>query len=181
MSGVGVRDATPEDARAIAHVRTRTWQVAYAHVFTAEQLGTISEERSAEDWNRWLSDPSSRSQTIVADGPEGVVGFASFGPARAEDGEPIGELYAIYALPEASGAGVGQALMRDVLDRLRAGGFEEAILWVLEDNPRTRRFYERAGWRADGSAKEEEWLGTRVREIRYRIVLVPRGGDGGAE
>jgi hypothetical protein len=42
---------------------------------------------------------------------------------------------------------------------------------VLEDNPRTRRFYELAGWHADGAAKEEEWLGTTIREVRYRIDL----------
>ena len=61
--------------------------------------------------------------------------------------------------------------MADVLRLLRADGHGEAILWVLEDNPRTRRFYESAGWRADGGVKDEEWLGTVVREVRYRIVL----------
>jgi hypothetical protein len=61
--------------------------------------------------------------------------------------------------------------MSETLARLRGEGFPEAILWVLEDNPRTRRFYELAGWRADGGAKEEEWLGTSIREVRYRIDL----------
>ena len=155
----------------IAHVRTRTWQVAYAHIFAVERLGTISEEQVAEDWGRWLGDPASRAQAIVADGAEGVVGFASLGPCRAEEGDRVGELYAIYVLPEASGRGIGQALMAEVLKRLHGEGFAEAILWVLEDNPRTREFYERAGWQADGGSKEEEWLGTVVREIRYRIAL----------
>jgi ribosomal protein S18 acetylase RimI-like enzyme len=66
---------------------------------------------------------------------------------------------------------VGRALMRETLARLRAHGFEEAVLWVLEDNSRTRRFYELAGWRADGDVKIEEWLGLVVREVRYRIDL----------
>ena len=48
---------------------------------------------------------------------------------------------------------------------------ELAALWVLEDNPRTRRFYELAGWSCDGGSKDEEWLGTSVREVRYRINL----------
>jgi hypothetical protein len=61
--------------------------------------------------------------------------------------------------------------MRETLARLRAHGFGEAILWVLEDNPRTRRFYELAGWWADGDVKEDEWLGAVVREVRYRIEL----------
>jgi L-amino acid N-acyltransferase YncA len=62
-------------------------------------------------------------------------------------------------------------LMAATLTRLRASGFREAILWVLEDNPRTRRFYELAGWREDGGFQEEERLGTLVREVRYRIAF----------
>jgi ribosomal protein S18 acetylase RimI-like enzyme len=61
--------------------------------------------------------------------------------------------------------------MRETLARLRSHGFEEAVLWVLEDNPRTRRFYEQAGWRLDGGSKEETWLDLDVREVRYRIDL----------
>ena len=76
-------------------------------------------------------------------------------------------------LPESSGRGVGQALMAETLLRLDEDGFAEAVLWVLEDNPRTRRFYEFSGWQADGSVKDEEWLGTLVREVRYRISLEP--------
>ena len=43
---VVVRDATPDDAAGIAHARTRTWQVANAHLFPAEQLadGGVNDE-----------------------------------------------------------------------------------------------------------------------------------------
>ncbi len=63
--------------------------------------------------------------------------------------------------------------MDESLRQLRGEGFGEAVLWVLEDNPRTRRFYELAGWHADGGVKDEEVLETSVREIRYRITLEP--------
>jgi hypothetical protein len=42
---------------------------------------------------------------------------------------------------------------------------------VLEDNPRARRFYELAGWSVDGAVKQDEFLETLVREVRYRIEL----------
>jgi hypothetical protein len=61
--------------------------------------------------------------------------------------------------------------MDTTISRLRGYGFDEAVLWVLEDNPRTRRFYELAGWLTDGEVKVEEWLGLVVREVRYRIDL----------
>lgn len=85
--------------------------------------------------------------------------------------EDEGELYAIYALPEAWGSGSGPALLRAVLEGLREDGFATAILWVLEDNPRARRFYEREGWSLDGGRREHEWQGARAVEVRYRIAL----------
>ena len=98
-----------------------------------------------------------------------MVGFSSYGAARGEEG--VGELFTIYVLPETWGLGVGRALMRETLSRLRRHDYTEAVLWVLEDNPRTRRFYERAGWHADGGVMNGEWLGTVVGEVRFRIDL----------
>jgi GNAT superfamily N-acetyltransferase len=98
-----------------------------------------------------------------------ALGFASLG--RATEDESIGELYAIYVLPDAWGVGAGRALMAETRVRLGGSGFEQAILWVFEDNPRARVFYELAGWHVDGGVKDEEWLGTLAREIRYRIDL----------
>ena len=95
--------------------------------------------------------------------------FRSVGPSRDPDADA--ELYAIYALPEAWGTGAGTALMRAGLDLMREAGYAEAILWVLEDNPRARRFYEREGWRFDEAFKDDDVLGRRVTEVRYRLRL----------
>lgn len=165
-----VRDATAEDAAAIALVRVRSWQTAYAHAFPAERLGGMSDDTGLDWLERAIAEPYPHMHTLVAEVGDAVVGFANLGAAR--DAEPgTGELFAIYVLPDAWGGGAGRALMAETLARLRAEGFTEAILWVLEDNPRTRRFYELAGWKLDGGVKDEEWLGTLVRELRYRIAL----------
>ena len=63
--------------------------------------------------------------------------------------------------------------MRRALELLRERGYEEAVLWVLDDNPRARRFYEAGGWRLDGARRRGEHLGVRTEEVRYRID-VPR-------
>jgi hypothetical protein len=42
------------------------------------------------------------------------------------------------------------------------------VLWVLPANARARRFYEIAGWVADGSERTMEVLGVVVPEVRYR-------------
>jgi GNAT superfamily N-acetyltransferase len=160
-----VRAAVPGDAEAIAAVHVAAWQEAYAHVFEPGALAALDPAPRTRHWREGIR---SGWTVLVADDGSG---FVSVGPARDADEPELGELYAIYVTPERWGTGVGRALMAAALEALRDGDFSEAVLWVLEDNPRARRFYERAGWALDGAAKEEEFLGTRVREVRYRISL----------
>lgn len=164
---MNVRRAGPGDADAIAEVHVRTWQAAYEHVFGHENLARIDLGRRAARWRDVLADGD--VAFVALDESGRVVGFASVGESR--DAEGTGELYAIYALPEAWGTGAGTALLAAGVQVLREAGFREAILWVLDDNPRARRFYEREGWRLDGAVKEDEHLGVRVAEVRYRLVL----------
>lgn len=158
-----VRAAVPDDAEAIAAVHVRAWQAAYAHVFPPERLAGLDQAARARQWREGLE---SGWKVLVTDD---LSGFAGMGPSRDVSGE--GELYAIYVSPEHWGSGRGRALMDAALDDLRAQGFDEATLWVLEDNPRARRFYEAAGWETDGATKEDDFLDTRVPEVRYRISL----------
>jgi ribosomal protein S18 acetylase RimI-like enzyme len=145
-----------------------TWQAAYEHVFGAERLAAIDVRVREERWRERLAEPERRHVVLVAEDEGSVVGFASCGESRDTAGEA--ELYAIYVLPESWGSGAGPALMRAALERLGADGFSTATLWVLEDNPRARRFYEREGWSIDGG-RNGEHLGVRISEIRYRIAL----------
>ena len=175
--GIAVRDAEPEDAAAIARVHIRSWQGAYTHAFPAEALDGLSDEEYTRTlgWERWLRTERVRNAILVAVRDGEVVGFVHGCPARDDDVDRlrVGELAAIYVAPESWGLGAGQRLMEVLLERLRGFGFSEAVLWVLDDNPRARRFYEAAGWRVDGAEKEDVLLGTLVREVRYRIELAP--------
>jgi RimJ/RimL family protein N-acetyltransferase len=40
-------------------------------------------------------------------------------------------------------------------------------LWVLADNARARRFYDKGGFAPDGATQEEEYDGTLLTEVRY--------------
>ena len=79
-------------------------------------------------------------------------------------------MYAIYVDPAAWSTGAGRALMEHAEAELIAS-YDEATLWVLDDNPRARRFYELAGWETDGERKAEERWGVRAPEVRYRKRL----------
>jgi hypothetical protein len=58
-----------------------------------------------------------------------------------------------------------------VLEQLAAVGGERAVLWVLEDNERARRFYDRGGWSADGETRVEPIGGEPVKQLRYSRPL----------
>lgn len=162
-----VRLATDDDADGIARVQERTWQAAYRHVFPVEELdrgGFIQPQR----WRDRIARPPTGWTTFVAERDGVVTGFASVGPSRDERG--IGELYAIYVEPEEWSTGTGRALIERAEAEL-CRSYAEATLWVLEDNPRARAFYERAGWSPDGERKSEERWGVRAPEVRYRKRL----------
>jgi GNAT superfamily N-acetyltransferase len=159
-----VRPATTADAEAIAEIHVAAWQVAYRHAFPAEKLDALTPEERVERWRRNLEE-----QTVfVADDGTTVIGWASAG--RSREAEDEGELYGLYVAPEAWGRGAGRALIGRVEEEL-AREHAEAILWVLEDNPRARRFYELAGWELDGGRKRDVFLGVEVDEVRYRKAL----------
>jgi ribosomal protein S18 acetylase RimI-like enzyme len=162
---VEIRRARPADAAAIAEVHVRTWQIAYEHVFGAERLAVLTVERRLPMWREILSNDDITA--FVAEDCSQIVGLATVGPSREEGAE--GELYAIYVEPDAWGTAAGSELMRAGLDVFRQDGYRSAILWVLGDNPRARRFYEREGWYDDGGRKHDEFLGHEVEEVRYRI------------
>jgi GNAT superfamily N-acetyltransferase len=158
-----VRLATEADAYAIETIRVRGWRVAYRHVFPAAELDRLPVD--PERWRVRLETPPKGWTTFVAEADTGVVGFTSVGPSRDEDG--VGELYAIYVDPDAWSTGAGRELIRRAEAQLRSE-YDTASLWVLEDNPRARTFYERAGWAVDGDWKAEDRFGVRAVEVRYR-------------
>lgn len=162
-----VRRAVPADAEGIARVHTTTWQSAYRDVLPASFLDGLRWERRAEGWRRELAEgQAAGSAVFVAVAGGEVIGFASTGPARDEDlrQQDFLELHSLYVHPSAWRGGVGRALVDAAFADVTAPG---VMLWVLDDNPKARRFYERAGFTPDGVARVETVAGTDLLELRY--------------
>ena len=150
----------------------RTWQTAYRGQLPdafLDALGAELEERTAR-WQRFIAEAEARRwvQLVVVDDGR-VVGFVTFGPSADEPG--IGEVYAIYVDPGYWDRGHGRALFTAAMRGLAERGFTTAMLWVLETNARARRFYETAGWVADGAVKTDHRGDVELREVRYRRTL----------
>lgn len=177
-----IRAATRDDAGGITDVQVASWRAGYAHVFpdTILYADDFDATRRAF-WTAWRFAPGHRIAvaTVPADGGERVVGFASYGPERerARGHTGRGEVWAFYLHPDVWGTGVAVALMEHVETRLLAEGFDTAVLWVLDDNPRARRFYERHGWAASGiSANFDDYCAVQVPEVEYRKTLTGAPG-----
>lgn len=177
---VQVRAATPADAEGITDVQVASWRAGYAHVFPESLLYADDFDSSRRAfWTGWRFAPGHRLAVAVEisddDGTERVLAFSNYGPERerARGVTGRGELYAFYAHPDAWGTGAAPALMQFTEERLQAEGFQSAVLWVLDDNPRARRFYEKFGWSATGiEAEFDAYCEVEVPEVEYRKHFV---------
>ena len=170
MPAASVRPAALADAEGIGLVHVRSWQSAYHGKMPQDHLDGLDPARRAEVWRRIMeeTEPSRGGVLVsVAEGG-GITGFASFGPSRDSDTDPqvTGEVFAIYADPDAWGTGTGRALMASMVAELARLGYVGAILWVLDTNDRARRFYHLAGWEEDGAGKTDGSRGFDITEVR---------------
>ncbi len=62
----------------------------------------------------------------------------------------IGEVYAIYLLEKHKRKCLGKALLNQCRLLFSQEGFEFFVIWVLPDNSRARRFYEKEGGKSIG-------------------------------
>jgi len=173
-----LRAARRADADGITDVQVASWRAGYAHVFPESVLYADDFDSTRRQfWNGWRFAPGHRlavATRLLTDGNQQVVGFSSYGPERerARGFTGRGEVWAFYLLPEVWGSGLATELMDYTEVRLRAEGFNTAVLWVLKDNPRGRAFYEKQGWVTTGIGAEfDEYCEVSVPEVEYRKEL----------
>ena len=166
QSPLRLRDATGDDAPAIAALHAESWRTTYRGALRDDYLdGDIVRERTTV-WRGRLDQPAANQRVVVAEGPGRLVGFAC---AYGNDDEHWGtQLDNLHVRRDAHGHGTGSRLVAEVAAWCRtaypAGGL---YLWVLEQNHPARRFYERLG------ATDQEgdvWLppdGGTVKTRRY--------------
>jgi hypothetical protein len=134
-------------------------------------------------WKELLASPD-RVAIFVAEHEDQLIGFSCGGVSNDEGaGSTTGEMWSLYVLRPFWNQGIGKKLHDVLLEELVIRGFEDATLWVMESNERTRRWYERQGWTLDGSQKTVELWGAAIPEVRYRrhigpVMSMGRAGSG---
>ena len=157
--------ATVDRAEDIGYVHAMSWKKAYHGIVPKEFLDNFTPEKRADIFRKTL--PSSQDEFYIAYLNRQPMGMLVIGKSRDDDAnENVGEIDAIYLLPDYWGKGYGKQLMDFAVNRLKELSYRTVTLWVLEENKRARTFYERYGYVFDG-AKKEIIIGKPLIEIRY--------------
>ena len=149
---------TNDEIRGKAFVHWKSWQEAYPGLVDQAYLDKLTLEKCEDMAYRWPDN------LLVAKDHERVVGFVGFGD-RGEEAPDTGEIFALYVLAEYYGKGVAQQLMEAGLKQLEA--YPQICLWVLKENQRAIRFYEKCGFIPDGEETVSAIIGAE--EIRMTL------------
>lgn len=158
-----IRPTGAGDAAQLADVHIAASEEAYADLLPAEFFASRWRNRDdrVEQWAQILRDPG--HTVLVAEEDAGrLVGFVCLGPGRDEPqlGLPTAEVWSLYVMASAHGAGIGYTLLTEAL------GPNDAYLWVLDGNQRAVRFYKRQGFEFDGTTR------TGVIGLERRMVRI---------
>lgn len=152
---------TDDEKRGKAYVHWKSWQEAYPGIVDQSYLDKLTLEKCEEMAFKWPDN------LIIAKDGDKVVGFVGYGQYRSDELENTGEIFAIYLLSEYYGTGVGYKLMQEGLAVLK--DYPQVAVWVLKENKRAIRFYEKCGFKFDGR-EEEIKLGSPVVEARMLLT-----------
>ncbi len=160
MSLIAVRPASPSDVPAIAAI--------YAH---AVRTGTASYEleapSEAEMASRFDALAGRAYPYLVAECPDGVLGYAYAGPFRPRRAYRFMVEDSIYLAPSAQGHGTGRLLLATLVEECTRLGFRQMVA-VIGDGKRNQasvRLHESLGFHhaglLEGSGyKHGRWLDT---------------------
>lgn len=143
---IQIRNALACDAASLARVHVNGWQTSYRGIVLDAYLDRLSYADCERFWDGKLENRPANATTLVAQRENEVIGFGFGGPSR--EGSTMGaeaELYALYVNHDVRGSGVGTRLLRSMAESLSASGPSKMRVWVLRENSRARRFYERCG------------------------------------
>jgi len=169
--GIIIRKVLPEDAYEFTALHAACWRDAYTGIIPDEYLDKMSSdmEKRAERCKQALEEPGyCEYYCVIHDGD--MIGRLVFCKSHDEDKPDAGDVAAIYLLADYWGKGYGKQMMDFAVHELKHKGYQEIIIWVLEENSIGRQFYEKYGFILD-SAKQTMELGKQLTCVRYILDL----------
>jgi GNAT superfamily N-acetyltransferase len=128
--------AGPDDAAALAQVHVTAWRETYTGILPTPYLDRLSIPLQARRWRRRLTD--SGEVTLLAEGPQGAVGYCAATWSRHGGAEHEAEVNTLYLLREAQGTGLGRALLTASVRVMAARGATPDHRRAARQRPRAR-------------------------------------------
>ncbi|MEQ1856096.1 MAG: GNAT family N-acetyltransferase [Longimicrobiales bacterium] len=169
-SALSVRDGVAADASRVEAVHWASRNAAYQHVagWPPEHPGL---PERIDLWRQWLSHPGITCMVAESDGV--IVGLCTLRACTDEDLDRsrIAEMPTLYVHPDAWSRGIGTRLCAAACERARAAGYEALVLWSIDSNTRSERFYTHFGFTREPVTKVVDWPHDTLTARRYRIEL----------
>jgi ribosomal protein S18 acetylase RimI-like enzyme len=162
-----ISPAGPADALELGRVHVKSWRETYPGILPQAALNRMNAAAHARRFHVELARAPKGHVTLIAEGAEGAVGYAAGALLDREGRGADAEVFTLYVLRQAQGAGVGRALLRASARVLRAEGAKSLMLFVLTRNEHARGFYERLGGEAFAEVASKGW-GDGLTETAYR-------------
>ena len=146
----------------MSDIYEKSWKFAYRGTIPDSYLDSIPKDR-------WVNSIASRHSLVMSENDQ-IIGTASFGKSRWAQYGDYGEIFSIYLLPQYMGKGYGQYLLNTCVKELQKSGFHKIMLWVLEENQRARKFYEKNGFLCADIFLNDTIGGKNLREVMYVLT-----------
>lgn len=157
--------ADKKNAADMGWVHSESWQKAYRGIISDEVVDGFTAESRADVFTEAISSrPEEYYLFTVDDNPAGIALLYK----SHEDDMPdhVGEVYALYFHPDYWGTPAPHKGIQFCIKRLKQLGFAEIKIWVLKDNIRARKFYEKNGFTLDGKERKIT-IDKPLSELRY--------------
>ena len=147
-----VGNAEFEDMKRLGHIMSVSFRTAFADFVSQQTMDACAREENC----------ISLLEGIFREGKVHFLMGGNSGMLAWHQTEHGAEIIAIHSLPESWGTGMGAAMLDEALRQI---GSRPVFLWAFRENTRARRFYEKHGFRWDGSQRISEFDGAV--EVRY--------------
>ena len=143
---ISVREAKYEDMALAASIMVISFRTAFAAFVSPETMDACT---NPENCRAML-------ESIYLEGKMHFLIGGDKGFLCWQETENGAEIVAIHSLPESWGTGLGHAMLTEALKQISD---RPVFLWAFKENTRARRFYEKHGFRWDGSDRVSEFDG----------------------
>lgn len=165
-----IRYANLDDSDILGKIHSEASKAGFKNIIPDDILNEVfSIERRTKRFISELTEGSPRTAIIFEKNePAGLI---SFGKSRYGDNDNSWiEIWRVYLTQKFWGSGAAKELMEWGINEILKENFVNIELWVLEENIRAIKFYEKMGFKHDNTAQTIN-IGIELKELRYIAEL----------